>query len=56
MTAPTPWAVTSAEVPLSPASSTIWAIAGTSAMNGAARNVLTNMYPITTRSPGSRRT
>ena len=39
-TAPMPCAVTSTEVPNFPESSTLIAIAGTSAMNGAASSVL----------------
>jgi hypothetical protein len=44
------------DVPTSPASSTLMAMAGTSAMNGAARNVLTHIASASTRKPGSPRT
>ena len=46
----------STAVPADPLFSTSNAIVGTSAMNGAARNVLTHIASAVTRRPGSRRT
>ena len=51
-----PCAVMSTAVPTDPLCSTLSAITGTSAMNGAARNVLRHMASAVTRRPGSRRT
>ena len=56
VTAPMPCAVTSTDVPVLPESSTLIAIAGTSAMNGAASSMLRLIVWMTMRSPGSART
>ena len=54
-TAPTPWAVTSTDVPLAPSWKMLMATAGMRAMNGETSSAVRPIRPVARRQPGSTR-